>query len=172
LRERLIASAPARVVSTASDAHDSAALDFADLQSEKAYAEKSLKAWVRFGGPGFKVYGRSKLCNILFTLELSRRLAGTGVTANCLHPGFVATRFADQAGGLISYGIRIAKRFALSPEQGAATLVYLAASPEVAADTGKYFYKCRPVSPSREAQDRNAAQRLWEESEKLSQLSQ
>ncbi|MBV9183121.1 MAG: SDR family oxidoreductase [Acidobacteria bacterium] len=170
LRQRLIASTPARVVSTASDAHESAILDFDDLQSEKAYAETSLQEWARFGGPGFKVYGRSKLCNILFTDELSRRLAGTGVTANCMHPGFVATRFADHAGGLISFGVRIAKRFALSPKEGAETLVYLAVSPEVAGETGKYFYKCRPVSPSQEAQDRDAAQHLWEESEKLAHV--
>ena len=171
LRERLIASAPARVVSTASDAHESAILDFADLQSEKAYAERSLWNWARFGGPGFKVYSRSKLCNILFTHELSRRLTATGVTANCLHPGFVATRFGDQAGGFISFAVRVAKRFALSPEEGAETLVYLATSPEVAVETGKYFYKCRPAAPSREAQDRDVAQRLWGESEKLAQLS-
>jgi len=92
LREQLAASAPARVVNTASDAHEAATLDFDDLQSAKAYHGNFLE-WLRYGGPGFKVYGGSKLCNILFTRELARRLAGTGVTANCLHPGFVATRF-------------------------------------------------------------------------------
>ena len=87
LRERLVASAPARIVSTASNAHQGASLDFDDLQSAKGYS-------------GFKVYGRSKLANILFTRELARRLAGTGVTANCLHPGVVATRFGDSSGRL------------------------------------------------------------------------
>ena len=169
LRERLVASAPARIVNTASDAHEAATLDFDDLQSVKAY-RRNLGEWVRYGGPGFNVYGRSKLCNILFTRELAQRLAGTGVTANCLHPGFVATRFGNQTGGLVSFGIRIAKRFALSPREGAATLVYLASSPEVASVTGEYFYKCHPVTPSREAQNQAAAQRLWQETAKLAGL--
>ena len=167
LRERLLA--PARVVNTASDAHEAATLDFDDLQSVEAYRGNLLET-LRYGGPGFKVYGRSKLCNILFTRELARRLAGAGVTANCLHPGFVATRFGDQTGGLISFGIRIAKRFALSPQQGAETLVYLASSPEVANVTGKYFNKCRPVAPSREAQDDATAERLWAETALLAHL--
>jgi NAD(P)-dependent dehydrogenase (short-subunit alcohol dehydrogenase family) len=162
LRERLAAAAPARVVNTASDAHLGAALDFDDLQSVKAYRDRGPWAWLRHGGPGFKVYGRSKLCNILFTRELARRLEGTGVTANCLHPGFIATRFGDQSGGLISFGVRIAKRFALSLEEGAATLVYLASSPEAAGVTGEYFVKCRPAAPSREARDDAAARRLWQ----------
>ena len=169
LRDRLVRSAPARVVNTASDAHTSGTLEFDDLQSAKAYRPNFL-AWMRYGGPGFKVYGRSKLCNILFTRELARRLAGTGVTANSFHPGFVATRFGDQSGGLISIGIRVAKRFALSPEQGAETLVYLASSPEVAGMTGEYFHKCRPIMPSKEAQDNDKAQRLWVETARLAHL--
>src|SRR6202040_2279805 len=108
LRERLLASAPARIVSTASAAHQGARLDFDDLQLAKSF------------GP-MKAYGRSKLCNILFTRELARRLHGTGVTANCLHPGFVATRFGDESGGLISRFVGLAKLFAISPEQGAET---------------------------------------------------
>jgi NAD(P)-dependent dehydrogenase (short-subunit alcohol dehydrogenase family) len=167
LMHRLISSAPARIVNTSSDAHESATLEFDDLQSDRAYRERSLLEWARFGGPGFKVYARSKLCNILFTQELSRRLDGTGVTANCFHPGFVATRFGDDAGGLISFSIRIGKHFALSAEEGARTLVYLASSPDVANMSGKYFYKCQPVQPSREAQDHVTALRLWEESQKL-----
>jgi NAD(P)-dependent dehydrogenase (short-subunit alcohol dehydrogenase family) len=169
LRDRLLASAPARVVNTSSDAHQVAPLDFNDLQSAEAYRGNVLE-WLRFGGPGFKVYGRSKLCNILFTRELAWRLIGTGVTANSLHPGFVATRFGDHTGGLVSFGIGIAKRFALSPEQGAETLVYLASSSEVANETGKYFHRCRPATPSREAQDDAKARRLWEETEKLAHL--
>jgi NAD(P)-dependent dehydrogenase (short-subunit alcohol dehydrogenase family) len=167
LRERLIASAPARVVNTASDAHQAAVLDFTDLQSAKTYAQRNFLEWIRYGGPGFKVYGRSKLCNILFTRELARQLAGTGVTANSLHPGFVATRFGDQAGGLISFSIGIAKRFALSPQQGAETLAFLASAREVKGITGKYFHKCRPATPSRKAQDDAIAQRLWTETARL-----
>lgn len=169
LRERLVASAPARVVNTASDAHEAGPLDLNDLQSDEAY-RRNFVEWVRYGGPGYKVYGRSKLCNILFTRELARRLGGTGVTANCLHPGFVATRFGNQAGGLISLGLRIGKRFALSPQQGAETLVYLASSPEVANVTGGYFYKCRSTTPSRDAQDHLLAQGLWAESMRLARL--
>jgi len=157
LRTRLTASAPARVVNTASGAHRGARLDFADLQSADGYR-------------GFKAYGRSKLCNILYTLELARRLAGTGVTANSLHPGFVATRFGDQSGGLLSYGFRFAKLFALSLEKGADTIVYLASSPEVATVSGGYFHKCRPATPSKEAQDGATARRLWVETAKLAGL--
>ena len=157
LRDRLIASAPARVVNTSSNAHTRARLDFDDLQSAQRYR-------------GFKVYGRSKLCNILYTRELARRLAGTGVTANSLHPGFVATRFGDESGGLFSYVVRMAKTFAISPEKGADTIVYLASSPEVARVSGAYFYKCRPATPSKEAQDDAAARRLWLESARLGSL--
>jgi NAD(P)-dependent dehydrogenase (short-subunit alcohol dehydrogenase family) len=169
LRERLVASAPARVVNTASNAHTAATLDLNDLQSEQAYRGNFLET-LRYGGPGFKVYGRSKLCNILFTRELARRLAATTVTANCLHPGFVATRFGDQTGGLLSVGIGIAKRFALSPEQGAETLTYLASSSAVAGVTGEYFHKCRPATPSPAAQDDTMAQRLWAETARLAHL--
>jgi NAD(P)-dependent dehydrogenase (short-subunit alcohol dehydrogenase family) len=144
-----------RIVSTASDAHSGAKLDFSDLQSSHHYG-------------GFAVYGRSKLCNILFTRELARRLNGTGMTANCFHPGFVATRFGDQSGGVLSLGIRAAKTFALTPEQGSATMVYLATSPDVAEVSGRYFVKCKPATPSREAQNDAAARRLWDISAKLS----
>ncbi len=170
LLERLKASAPARIVNTASDAHEPATLDFDDLQSEKAYRGGFWQS-LRYGGPGFKVYGRSKLSNILFTRELARRLQGTGVTANCLHPGFVATRFGDQSGGFMSFGIGIGKHFALTPEQGAETLVYLASSAEVAGVTGKYFHKCRPISPSKAAQDDAAAERLWNETAKIAGMT-
>ena len=109
LRERLLASGPARIINTASAAHQGATLDFDDLQSAKSFGAR-------------KAYGQSKLCNILFTRELARRLHGTGVTANCLHPGFVATRFGDQSGGLISPLVRLAKFFAISPAKGAETM--------------------------------------------------
>jgi NAD(P)-dependent dehydrogenase (short-subunit alcohol dehydrogenase family) len=159
LRGRLEAAAPARIVSVASIAHRGNKLDFDDLQFARNYS-------------GYTAYGRSKLANILFTRELARRLAGTGVTANCLHPGFVATRFGDNAGGLIRLGFNLVKNFmAITPEEGAKTTVYLASSPEVAGVTGGYFIKCRPATPSAEAQDDAAAKRLWEESAKLAKLA-
>src|SRR5262249_44844426 len=111
-----------------------------------------------------KAYGRSKLCNILFTRELAHRLQGTGVTANCLHPGFAATRIGDESGGLISRCAWIAKLFAISPELGAESMVYLASSPAVAQTTGKYFYECQAIAPSPAAQDDRAAALLWERS--------
>ena len=128
LRERLSVSASARIINTASAAHQSAALDFDDLQSAKSFG-------------AMKAYSRSKLCNILFTRELARRLRGTGVTANCLHPGFVATRFGDESGALMSWVVWIAKSFAIPPAKGAQTIIYLASSPDVAKTTGKYFYE-------------------------------
>jgi retinol dehydrogenase 12 len=154
LRERLLAARGARIINTASEAHRSATLDFDDLQSTKRYG-------------GMKAYNRSKLCNILFTRELARRLQGTGVTANCLHPGFVATRFGDQSGGLISRFIWLAKFFASSPIKGAETIVYLATSPEVAEMTGQYFYKCHLTTPSRSGQDDRSALALWQRSAAL-----
>ena len=154
LREKLIASAPARIVSTSSTAHEGASLDFSDLQSARGYG-------------GFKVYGRSKLANILFTRELARRLAGTGVTANCLHPGFVATRFGHSAGGWTARIIPFLQAFAITPEKGADTIVHLASSPEVADVTGGYFVKRKVVEPSAAARDDSAARRLWEASEAL-----
>jgi NAD(P)-dependent dehydrogenase (short-subunit alcohol dehydrogenase family) len=157
LREKLLASAPARIVNTASAAHQGAKLDFDDLQLAKSF------------GP-MTAYGRSKLCNILFTRELARRLQGTAVTANCLHPGFAATRIGDESGGLISRFAWLAKLFAISPEQGAETIVYLASSPAVAETTGKYFYKRQPIGPSPTAQDDRAATLLWERSAALAGL--
>jgi retinol dehydrogenase 12 len=157
LLERLKATAGARIVCTASHAHKRAKLDFNDLQSERHFS-------------GFGMYERSKLMNILFTRELARRLEGTGVTANCLHPGFVATRFAEGNGGLVSAVVRGAKSFALTPEEGARTLVYLASAPEVATVSGKYFYQCKEVAPSAEAQKDADARRLWDVSLQLAGL--
>ncbi|MDE2049911.1 MAG: SDR family oxidoreductase [Gammaproteobacteria bacterium] len=147
LLERLRAAGGARIVSTASEAHRRGKLDFDRLQDQK-------------GAAG---YGTTKLCNILFTRELARRIAGTGVTANCLHPGFVATRFGDNAGGAMRTGLAIAKRlFALSPEEGARTMMYLADSPEVAGRSGGYYDRCAPAEPSRAAQSDADAKRLWQ----------
>jgi NAD(P)-dependent dehydrogenase (short-subunit alcohol dehydrogenase family) len=113
-------------------------------------------------------YGASKLANVLFTRELARRLVATGVTANCLHPGFVASRFGDNAGGVFKLIFPLAKRlFAITPEKGAETIVYLASSPEVEGVSGLYFDKCRPRTPSAAAQSDADAARLWAESERL-----
>ena len=147
----------ARVVTVASDAHTSGgALDFDDLQSTRRYTP-------------FAVYGRSKLCNILFTRELARRLEGSGVTANCLHPGVVATGFAGDgdATGWFAWGIKLARPFMIGPEKGADTMVYLATSPDVATITGRYFVKRREKTPGRHARDDAAARRLWDESARM-----
>jgi NAD(P)-dependent dehydrogenase (short-subunit alcohol dehydrogenase family) len=154
LLDRLIASAPARIVSTSSIAHERESLDFNDLQSADGYG-------------GLKVYSRSKLANILFTRELARRLAGTGVTANCLHPGVVKTRFGESSGGFLGLLIPFLRLFFISPEQGAETIVYLASSPEAADTNGGYFVKRKLTEPSAAARDDAAAKRLWIESEKL-----
>ena len=157
LRERLYAASPARVVNTASDAHKGYVLDFADLQATKGYTSMG-------------AYGRSKLCNILFTRELARRWREGGITVNCLHPGFVATRFGDASGVVLSRVVRLAKTFAISPEKGAETIVYLASSPQVT-QNGEYFYKCRPATPTAAARDDEAARRLWAESEKIAGIA-
>lgn len=160
LTERLVASAPARVVNVASTAHRSArhGLDFDDLQSTGRYR-------------GMQVYARTKLANILFTLELARRLEGKGVTANSLHPGTVASGFArdDDASGFLAFGVKLIKPFVLTPEKGARTSVYLASSPEVAGVTGRYFVKCKERTPSPAARNEAAAGLLWSVSEELVQ---
>jgi NAD(P)-dependent dehydrogenase (short-subunit alcohol dehydrogenase family) len=158
LRERLAAAAPARVVNTASDAHRGRLIDFDDLQMAKAYT-------------ALNTYGRSKLCNILFTRELARRLTASGVTANCLHPGFVTTNLGQRRSGLFGLMVRVAMLFAGKPETGAETIVHLASSPDVAAVTGGYFENCRPTTPSRAAQDDEAARRLWAESARLAGIT-
>jgi NAD(P)-dependent dehydrogenase (short-subunit alcohol dehydrogenase family) len=154
LRDRLVVSAPARVVNVASRAHERAsAFDVSDL-------EQSFSGWT--------AYCRSKLANILFTRELAHRLAGTGVTANCLHPGFVASRFGDNNRGVLRWGFRLAKRLAaISEERGAETIVYLASDLAVAGTTGGYFMRSRLATPSAAARDERSAARLWEISAEL-----
>jgi retinol dehydrogenase 12 len=155
LLDILRASAPARIVNVASEAHRRTSIDFADLQSERTKYQ------------GLRVYGVSKLANILFTAELARRLAGTQVTANCLHPGVVATNIANDLGvGGVVFRV-IGRLLLLSPSDGAATSVYLAASPEVGGVTGKYFARCREAQPAPAAADAAAAARLWDASERL-----
>ena len=159
LVERLRATAPARVVVVSSNAHKSArrGLDFDDLQGERRYR------WM-------DAYNKSKLANLYFTRELARRLDGTDVTVNALHPGFVRSDFGRDGdlGGIYGWGIKyLASPFAISPERGARTTIYLASSPEVDGVTGGYFYKCKPATPSTVAQDDAAARRLWDVSEEL-----
>ena len=158
LLDRIKGTAGARIVVVASNAHRGATLDFADLQSRHGYS-------------GFKVYSRSKLCNILFTRALAKKLEGSGVTANSLHPGFVATRFGDQSGGVLQRLVSIAKPVgAISPEEGARTIIYLASSPEVAMVSGEYFYECKVVTPTQEARNDVDAERLWEISAQISSV--
>ena len=152
LLDRLEASAPARIVTTASDAHRGAQLPFEDLNAEHSYR-------------GFGRYGQTKLANILFTLELARRLEGSGVTANCFHPGLVASGFNRNNGLLMSLAMTVLAPVSRSSEKGAETLVWLATSPQVAQTSGAYFVDERPATPSPAGQDREAAQRLWDVSE-------
>jgi NAD(P)-dependent dehydrogenase (short-subunit alcohol dehydrogenase family) len=158
LLDRLNESAPSRIVNVASTAHNAArkGMPFDDLQSERRYR-------------GMRVYGQSKLANMLFTIELARRLDGTSVTANSLHPGTVRTGYgADgDARGFLAFGLLISRPFFLSPAKGARTSIYLASSPKVEGVTGEYFVKCKPAKPRRWAQDAVAAQRLWQVSEEL-----
>lgn len=152
------ASGAGRIVSVASAAHGGAKLDFGDLQNAKSYS-------------GWRAYQQSKLANIYFTYELSRRLQGTQVTANCLHPGFVASRFGDNNGGIGAAIFGVLKRLAaISEEEGAKTPVYLAQSPEVAGVSGKYFDKCKPVRTSAVSYDEKAAAELWRVSAALTGL--
>ena len=156
LRERLLATPDARIVNTSSNAHRGAHVNTNDLQMMNGYRM-------------FKAYCLSKLYNILFTRELSRQLHGTGVTANCLHPGFVATRFGDDTSGPGGLLFRAIKLFAITPEQGAETPIFLASAEKVKGVTGEYFYKCAPTSPTKDAMDDAVARWLWTESEKISQ---
>jgi retinol dehydrogenase 12 len=158
LRPKLTASAPARVITVSSDAHTAARLDLDDPNLEHGWS-----SW--------RSYSNSKLANILFTRELAGRLEGTGVTANCLHPGVVRTGFGRDARPLMRVGITIARPFMLSPERGADTIVYLASSPDVAAKTGGYYVKRQLREPSAAARDDGLARRLWEISERLTGLA-
>jgi NAD(P)-dependent dehydrogenase (short-subunit alcohol dehydrogenase family) len=153
LLHRLKESAPARIITTASQAHQGAHIPFDDLNAERSYRS-------------FGRYCETKLANILFTTELARRLEGTGVTANCFHPGLVATGFNRNNGLLMNLGMTILRPVARSPEKGAETLVWLATSPDVANVSGVYFFDQEQRPPSPEAQDREIARRLWELSER------
>ena len=155
LIERLRASAPARVITTASDAHQgAAAIPFDDLAGERAY-----------GPYGFRRYAQTKLANILFTRDLARRLEGSGVETFCFHPGVVASGFNRNNGPLMALGMTLIRPFARTPEKGAETLVWLADSAEPEGQSGGYFADRRRVRPSAAAEDDTAARRLWQVSE-------
>jgi NAD(P)-dependent dehydrogenase (short-subunit alcohol dehydrogenase family) len=158
LLDTLRASAPARVVTVSSMAHRGVAIPFDDLQQTQGY-----HPWT--------VYGQTKLANLLFTYELARRLEGSGVTANALHPGFVASGFNKNNGPLMTFAMTLARPFAISVERGAQTSIYLATSPDVATVSGKYFVNSRPASSSPQSYDEQAQRRLWEVSEHLTGLS-
>lgn len=155
LRQRFVKGT--RIINTASEAHRRASLHANDLQFRRGYT-------------GWTAYCHSKLCNILFTSELARQLAASnpGITANCLHPGFVASRFGDANDGWFGRLLSLAKSiFAISPEKGADTLVYLASAPEVEGLNGWYFYKCKRARPSKAARSVSRADYLWGKSEEI-----
>lgn len=158
LIDLLKASAPSRIINTSSYAHKNAKIDFDNLQGEKSIF-------------GLKAYGQSKLMEILFTYELARRLEGTEVTVNALHPGVVATGFARNNGLIYNVGTWLAGQlFFKNPNQGAKTIIHLASSPEVEGVTGKYFVDCRAVESSPRSYDCVTAEKLWSVTETLLSL--
>lgn len=150
------ASALSRIINVSSGAHEAGHINMDDLQSEKKY---------------MRAYGQSKLALVLFTYELARRMQGTGVTANCLHPGFVATNFGQNGTGPIGRGVmNVISRFGISPEEGAKTSIFLATSPEVKGVTGKYFVKSIPKRSAPISYDVTLQRQLWEECARLVKL--
>jgi NAD(P)-dependent dehydrogenase (short-subunit alcohol dehydrogenase family) len=154
LLERLQASAPARIINVSSGAHQVGRLDWKNLQGESGYSP-------------LRAYGLSKLANIFFTYELARRLAGTGVTVNSMHPGAVATNFGATGSGLMRRAVRLARPLLRTPEQGAETIVWLATARELDGVTGKYFLDRKDKRSSRLSYDEQAARRLWIESARM-----
>jgi len=159
LLDALKRRAPSRVVIVSSDAHTRATMNFDDLEGRQRY-----RAWT--------AYGQSKLANLLFTYELARRLDGSGVTANALHPGFVASDFGKNNSGFMAWGISMAQRLAgITVEEGARTSVYLASSGEVKGVSGKYFEKCKVRESAPASRDPESMKRLWEISERMTGVS-
>ncbi|CAM3200086.1 SDR family oxidoreductase [Corallococcus sp. ZKHCc1 1396] len=156
LRDLLVASGPARIINVSSEGHRLANADFLD---DPQTANRPYRP--------IQVYGNAKLSNILFSKGLEKRLAGTQVTANALHPGVVRTGFGHNGEGFFRHLVKLGAPFMISPEKGARTSVYLASSPEVAGVSGEYFKKCRKVKPSSAARDEALAERLWQVSEQL-----
>lgn len=160
LIDTLKASTPARIINVSSRAHHTGTIDFDNLQGEKHYN-------------GYRAYSQSKLANVLFTYELAKRLEGTGVTTNCLHPGFVKTGLlrGKNAGWYFPIITTLLRPFMLSSEKGSETCVYLAASPEVEGVSSKYFVKKAEVTSSTQSYNGAVARRLWEVSAALTKLS-
>jgi retinol dehydrogenase-12 len=157
LLDLLKSSAPSRIVNVSSAMHEGAKIHFDDLQFKSRYS-------------GWKAYGQAKLADLIFTYELARRLEGTGVTANALHPGFVATNIGQQS-PLLRPLMKIVYAFgAKSAREGAQTSIYLASSPEIEGVSGKYFVDQKPSPSSDASHDRETAQRLWAISEKMTGL--
>lgn len=157
LLEMVIDSTPARIINVASNSHKDQEIDFDDLESQASY--------------GFmRAYGKSKLANIMFTYELDRRLAGSDVTVNAVHPGFVGTNMGANNGWLVKLFLPLTSFWALSPEEGAETSVYLASSPEVEGVSGKYFYQKKAVPSSPSSLDKEKARQLWEVSTEMTGL--
>lgn len=163
LLDLLKSTVGARIISVSSEAHRAGKIDFDNLQGEKGYG-------------GWPAYANSKLANILFTRELAKRLENTGVTANCLHPGFVATGFFANSNGTLGSIYRVLTfpmrwlGVSISPEKGAETQTYLAASPEVAGITGTYFDRSQPAQTAPQAHDPEVGRHLWEVSAELTKL--
>lgn len=159
LLDTMKASAPARIVNVSSDAHSGGKIDFDNLQGERSYSS-------------FGPYGKSKLANILFTIELAQRLEGTGVTVNALHPGLTNTGFGrNNPGFLMKIMKAVIPLIAHSPEKGAETSIYLATSPEVKGITGKYFVDCKVTQPAPQASDKTVARKLWDVSTQMVHLA-
>jgi NAD(P)-dependent dehydrogenase (short-subunit alcohol dehydrogenase family) len=151
LLDLLKGSAPARIINVSSEAQQAGSVNWEDVE-------------MRNGPNGFAAYASSKLYNLLFTLELARRLEGTGVTANAMHPGFVATGFSRNNGRLFNIGMTLVSPFIRTPEQGADTIVYLASSPDVANVTGRYYFSRRQIK-AKDVVTYENARRLWEATE-------